>query len=112
MPREIPTHLWVSALLRRAGLAGAFATVAHRGDSERGDVVIKVTTERGKARLYAPAFDPEGPSAFERLAAETEAEVDQLIARRLKADRDLWVIEIEDREGRHFLVEKVRDSPS
>jgi hypothetical protein len=23
-------------------------------------------------------------------------------------DRDLWVIEIEDREGRHFLVEPVR----
>jgi len=111
MPREIPAHLWVSALLRRAGLGGAFATVAHRGDSERGDVVIKVTTERGKARLYAPAFDPEGSGSFERLAAEDETEVDALIQKRLKADRDLWVIEIEDREGRHFLVEKVQDRP-
>jgi hypothetical protein len=111
MTREIPTHLWVSALLRRAGLAGAFATIAHRGDSERGDVAIKVTTERGKARLYSPAFNAEGPSAFERLKPEEEAEVDQIIARRLKADRDLWVIEIEDREGRHFLVEKVSDAP-
>lgn len=108
MPREIPAHLWVSALLKRAGSGGAFATIAHRGDSGRGDVVIKVTTERGKARLYAPAFNPEGPTEFERLGAATEAEVDELIARRLKADRDLWVIEIEDREGRHFLVEKVR----
>ena len=108
MPREIPTHLWVSALLKRAGLGGAFATIAHRGDSERGDVLIKVTTDRGKARVYAPAFNPEGPSEFERVGAEDEAESDQLIARRLKADRDLWVIEIEDREGRHFLVERVR----
>lgn len=108
MPREIPAHLWVSALLKRAGQAGAFATIAHRGDSERGDVVIKVTSGRGKARLYVPAFNPEGPSAFECLKPEDEAEVDQLIAKRLKADRDLWVIEIEDRDGRHFLVEDVR----
>jgi hypothetical protein len=108
MPREIPAHLWVSALLRRAGQGGAFAVVVHRGDEERGDVLLKVTTERGKARLYAPAFNPEGPTEFARLPAETEVEVDELIARRRKADRDLWVIEIEDREGRHFLTETLR----
>ncbi|HEY7798651.1 MAG TPA: DUF1491 family protein [Hyphomonadaceae bacterium] len=108
MPREIPTHLWVSALLRRAGIGGAFAAIVHKGDEERGDVLIKVTSERGKARLYAPAFNPEGPTEFERLAAETEAEADELAAKRRKMDRDLWVIEIEDREGRHFLVEPVR----
>ena len=108
MPREIPAHLWVSALLRRASGGGAFATIAHRGDADRGDVVIKVTSERGRARLYAPAFNPEGPTTFERLKAEDEADVDQLIQKRLKADRDLWVVEIEDRDGRHFLTESVR----
>lgn len=110
MPREIPAHIWVSALLRRAQTGGAFATVAHRGDADRGDVVIKVTTARGQARLYAPAFNPEGPTAFERLAGEDEADVDQLIQKRLKSDRDLWVVEIEDRDGRHFLTEAVRDA--
>lgn len=109
MPREIPSSLWVSALLRRANGAGAFATIVHRGDEDRGDVLVKVTRARGEARLYAPAFNPEGPSEFERLAPEDEAGVDELIGKRLKADRDLWVIEIEDREGRHFLTEKVRD---
>jgi hypothetical protein len=108
MTREIPTHLWVSALLRRASLGGAFATIAHKGDEDRGDVVVKVTSERGKARLYAPAFNPEGPTEFERLGVEAETEVDELIAKRRKMDRDLWVIEIEDRAGRHFLVEPVR----
>jgi hypothetical protein len=73
-------------------------------------VVVKVTSGRGQARLYAPAFNPEGPTAFERLKAEDEAEVDQLIQKRLKADRDLWVVEIEDRDGRHFLTESVRDA--
>jgi len=110
MPRDIPSHLWISALLRRAGLAGAFGVIVHRGDEERGDVLLKVTSGRGKAQLYAPAFNPGGPSQFERLEADDEAGVDALIEKRLKADRDLWVIEIEDREGRHFLVEPVRGS--
>ena len=109
MPREIPAHLWVSALLRRASVAGAFATIVHRGDEDRGDVLVKVTRARGEAQLYAPAFNPEGPSEFERLASEDELAADALIAKRLKSDRDLWVVEIEDREGRHFLTEKVRE---
>jgi hypothetical protein len=108
MPREIPTHLWVSALLRRAGNGGAFATVVHKGDEDRGDVIVKVTSERGKARLYAPAFNPEGPTEFELLKVETETDADDMIAKRRRMDRDLWVIEIEDREGRHFLVEPIR----
>lgn len=99
--------------MRRAQAGGAFATIVHRGDEERGDVLVKVCQERGVARAYAPGFNPEGPLEFERLLAEdadaSEAAVDELIAKRREFDRDLWVIEIEDREGRHFLTERVRD---
>jgi hypothetical protein len=111
MPRAIPSHLWVSALIRRAETAGAFATIVHRGDSDRGDVLVKVTASRGQARLYGPAFDPDGSGDFETLQPADEGGVDAIIAKRLKSDRDLWVIEIEDRQGRHFLTEKVRPGP-
>jgi hypothetical protein len=98
--------------VRRAQLGGAFATIVHRGDAERGDVLLKVTTERGKAKLYGPAFSADGSTAFEQLPAgvddPAEAQVDEAIVRRLKYDSDLWVIEIEDRDGRHFLTEPVR----
>jgi hypothetical protein len=111
MPRDLPAHLWVSALVRRAELGGAFAVIAHRGDADRGDVLVKVSPTRGRAQLYAPVFALEGPTTFGRVFAEAEdapeTDVDAQIARRLKADRDLWVIEIEDRQGRHFLVEPV-----
>jgi hypothetical protein len=109
MPREISADLWVSALLRRAQTAGAFATIVHRGDEARGDVLVKVTRARGEARLYAPAFNPDGPTVFERLAGEDEQAADETIRKRLGYDRDLWVVEIEDRDGRHFLTEPVRE---
>lgn len=108
MPREIPTHIWVSALLRRASLGGAFGTIVHRGDADRGDVLVKVMRARGEADLYAPAFNPEGPTEFEQLSAQDEAGVDSVIARRRSSDRDLWVVEIEDSQGRNFLTEPVR----
>jgi hypothetical protein len=108
MPRELPTHLWVSALLRRASVAGAFATIVHRGDADRGDVMVKVMRARGVADLYAPAFNPDGPSVFECLVTEDETAADALITRRRASDRDLWVVEVEDAAGRHFLTEPVQ----
>lgn len=112
MPREISTHWWVFALLRRASLGGAFATVAHKGDDERGDVLVKVVPAHGEARLFAPAVSVSGPAEFEELASGPETTVDSVVKQRLRADRDLWVIEIEDRAGRHFLTERVRTNRS
>lgn len=107
----IQTHVFVSALARRANLGGAFATIARKGDSERGDVLVKVVASRVQATLYGKAFRPGEEVVFtplpEGAPAQTEAEVDAYIARRVKTDPDLWVVEIEDREGRHFLTMKV-----
>lgn len=115
MDRSLPVNVWVSALLRRAALGGAFATVLHHGDDQRGDVLVKVALPERRAKLYGPAFSPEGPAEFEELkpeghapAGSEEAAVDAMIERRKRYDPDLWVVEIEDREGRHFLVEPVR----
>jgi hypothetical protein len=35
--------------------------------------------------------------------AAPEGDVDALIVRERDMDRDIWVIEVEDRAGRHFL---------
>jgi hypothetical protein len=106
--RELPTHFWVSALQRRVEAAGAYLAVQHAGDRDRGDILIAVRRGPGLTDIYVQ----EGPDGFARIAAGLDdSGADSLIARRRAADRDLWVIEIDDRAGRHFLTEPVRVPP-
>lgn len=106
----LSSDLWVSALIRRAEQGGAFATVARKGDPRAGAVLVKALDRlAGTARLYAEAFGgPEGDRVWMQPVASTdEAELDAYVSRAARIDPDLWLVEIEDREGRHFLTEKV-----
>lgn len=104
------SDLWVSALIRRAEIGGAHATVARKGDARAGTVIVKTwnTTDR-RARLYAEAFGPDGARLWmQPVESEMEHELDAYVARQAEYDPDLWVVEIEDRQGRHFLTEDVQ----
>lgn len=109
--QELKTDFWASALIRRAQIGGAFAAVARKGDADAGAVLVKVATLDRRARLYAPARNGEGERIWLDLSAgalgNDEAEVDAAIRKRTEQDPDLWVIEVEDRQGRHFLLEPV-----
>ena len=107
----LSTDLWVSALIRRAELAGAFATVARKGDPRAGTVIVKAfDTSNRRARLYSEAFGPDGERLWmQPVESEAESELDEYLQRQIRYDPDLWIIEIEDREGRHFITEKVAE---
>ena len=100
------TDIWVSALIRRAELAGAFATVIARGDEVAGDVVVKVCPRAGRARLYAPSPGEDGARVWiDPLGGYApEAEADAYLQRRRDRDPDVWIVEIEDRDGRSFIA--------
>jgi hypothetical protein len=106
---SLRTEIWVAALIRRAQVGGAFATVAAKGDLDAGAVVVKVNFLDGRAQAYAPAWDGEGRRAWINPlgsdAPDAEARVDDYLRRRRERDPDLWVVEIEDRRGRHFIEE-------
>ena len=108
---ELKTDFWVQALLRRAAVGGAFATVARKGDTDAGAVLVKVATLDGRARLYAPAQDGAGERIWLDLSGgalgDDEKAVDAYARRRAANDPDVWVIEIEDRHGRSFLTDPI-----
>ena len=107
----LSTDLWAAALIRRAELAGAFATVARKGDARAGTVIVKAfDTSNRRARLYSEAFGPDGERLWmQPVESEFESELDDYLRRQIRYDPDLWIVEIEDREGRHFITEKVAD---
>ena len=113
---ELKTDFWASALIRRAEIAGAFAGVVRKGDADAGAVLVKVATLDRRARLYAPARNGEGERIWLDLSAgalgDDEADVDAAIRNRTASDPDLWVVEVEDKKGRHFLMEPVDPSPT
>jgi hypothetical protein len=106
---QLNTDLWVYALIRRANQAGAFATIARKGDARGGAVLVKQVNRRaGVTRLYAEATRADGEQVWMQPRDSTdEAELDAYIERAIRIDPDLWVVEIDDAEGRHFLVEPV-----
>lgn len=105
----LSTDIWVGALIRRVELAGSFAVVVKKGDPRAGDVLVKALNRRtGAARLYAEATGLDGERHWMRpTPAELEAELDAYVERALRRDPDLWVVEIDDAEGRSFLTEPV-----
>ena len=108
---RLPTKVWVDALLRRVQGAGASVFVLQRGDTSRGDVLIKVTDLKGAAHVYSPRITMEGERIFANLESQSigpdEMSADAYLQRARDRDRDLWVVEIEDPEMRHFLTERV-----
>ncbi len=105
----LSTDIWVGALIRRAEIGGGFAVVLRKGDARAGAVLVKALDRReNTARLYAEATRGDGERVWmQPTAATAEADIDAYIERATRFDPDLWVVEIDDRDGRHFLTEAV-----
>lgn len=80
--------------------------VAH-GDDTGGAVLVKLATLDGRAVLFQRSFDLNtGDRTWVELSSGAERDVDATVNRQRGFDPDLWVIEVEDRLGRHLLHEE------
>jgi hypothetical protein len=108
---RLRADIWVSAYLRRCAVEGAVAVLRRRGAAEAGAIFVMVDRLDGHAALYAPAPQSElGDPGFERLWSRahkeewvTPADAEARLAREIAFDPDLWIVEVEDRQGRHWL---------
>jgi len=103
---RLTAEFWVQAYLTRLRQHDIPAFVTAKGDLTAGAVLIKLNTLDGQAKAFQRSFDlMTGALAWVVLAEGDEATVDAAIARQRSFDPDLWVIEVEDRDGRHLLDE-------
>jgi hypothetical protein len=108
---RLKSSIWVAAYLRRCQTEGVFGAVRRRGAEEAGAVFVKVALLDGNAMLYMPApqavYDDSRP--IERIftpsssAPVPEQSVEERLSREIRFDPDAWIVETEDRAGRHFL---------
>jgi hypothetical protein len=109
---RLKTGLWVAAYLRRCQVEGVFGAVRRRGAEEAGAVFVRVNRLDGTSDLFGPA--PQSAFAAAEVAARAfspclarlaapDADVEVYLARQVKFDPDVWIVEIEDRAGRNFL---------
>lgn len=108
---RVRSDFWVSAYIRRCATVDVTAVLRRRGAAEAGAIFIKLDRLDGHAQVYGPAPQSEmNEDGVERLWARLHRDewidplsAEERLAKEVRFDPDLWLIEVEDRQGRHFL---------
>ncbi len=101
---RLTTDFWVQAYRARLEQLNIPAFVTSRGDATAGAILVKLNRLNGTAEVYQRSYDLLADArTWVVLAEGPETGVDEAIERQKATDPDLWVIEVEDREGRHLL---------
>lgn len=101
---RLTARFWVDAYLAHLRLWDIPAFVTAHGDDTAGAVLVKLNTLDGRAQVFSRSFDlATGGRVWAPFDTGPEAQIDDGIARQRRTDPDLWVIEVEDRAGRHLL---------
>ena len=115
MPARLKSAIYVSALIRRCEVAGTQAFLVRRGAEEAGAIFIKVNRLDGTCYVLSPAQramlgdEMEAGRAWTRPLGESadETKARDYLARQTTFDPDIWIVEIEDRQGRAFVDEPI-----
>lgn len=106
----LTTAMWVSAHIRRCMSVGVAAVLVRRGDDKAGTVLIKWNRFADGCRVLLPSRNAKGKRVWINGAGAgpvSDAEAEAYIARQLRNDPDLWVLEIEDTHGHYDLGEPI-----
>jgi len=104
---DLKPRIWIPALIRRAEVSGAYGMIVRKGDPDGGSALIMVRDQTGLSTLYRPVRNMDGARVWWPKGPCSESDLNRYIKSRVEDDPDIWVVEIEDKQGRHFLVEPI-----
>ena len=106
---RLRSDIWVAAYLRRRLVEGASAVLGRRGTAEAGAIFVKIDRLDGRSALYGPApqslatdMELGADRLFVRMHEEEwidSHDADKRLEREVAFDPDLWIVEVEDRDG-------------
>lgn len=94
---RVKAGLWVQMALRLGSSDGRPGVVVRKGDPDAGGVLVVLRGREGMSVL-SQVRSAEGEAAWMRATgpgAVAEAEADAYVARQVRRDPDLWVLEFE-----------------
>ena len=104
------SDIWVSAYLRRCTVEGVSAVLRRRGAADAGAIFVRIHRLDGRSALYGPApqslatgFEYGVDRIFVRMHRPEwieDRDAEERLAREFSFDPDVWIVEVEDREGR------------
>ena len=101
---RLTSSFWVQAYIKKLNLLGVPAFVVSHGDDTAGAIIVKVNKLNGDAVLFERSFSlDKNLNQWSKFQSGDEKELDELLSRQLSRDRDLWIVEIESRQGDPFL---------
>jgi hypothetical protein len=109
MISRLKAGIFVRATIRRAEVAGAAAFVVRKGSEEAGAILLKIARLDGTSMVLSQARRGEGELVWVKPIGDAvdDAAAAKYFEKQIRFDPDLWIVEIEDREGRTFVDEPV-----
>ena len=101
---RLKTEVLVQAGFRYCQQALLFAALRRRGDADAGALLVKVSRLDGTAAVFARSQSLDGDLTWRRATGEgwiPEEEAEARLARETDFDPDVWIVEVEDPEGRN-----------
>ncbi|CUW38595.1 conserved protein of unknown function(Protein of unknown function DUF1491,6-107) [Magnetospirillum sp. XM-1] len=107
---RLKAKLWVHAAIRRCAILAIPAFVVAKGDEDAGAVLIKLNRGPAGCEVFTQVRDGAGEAAWMRATGPDpvpEDKADSYIRKSRDIDSDLWVVEVEDRDGRVPFLERI-----
>jgi len=105
---RLKSAIYVQALIRRCETNGAAAYLVRRGSEEAGAVFLKLNRLDGTFTVLSPARRGEERVWMKPLGdAADEPRCADYFAKQIRFDPDIWIVEIEDRQGRTFVDDPI-----
>jgi hypothetical protein len=107
MESRLPAHLEISGLIRAVNAAGGFGTVIKKGERDAGTFLVLCCENGTNGHLYERMPQPDGARKWTLVRSqdpENPQELSEYCARRGKQDDDLWIVELDIKDGETFLT--------
>lgn len=107
MSGRLSASVEATSIVRRAQAAGDFAAILHKGDAERGALVIVISSRGRFAACLERILDLDGAYRWTKSGPSDDdaGKVAQFLARKVEFDPDLWVIELDVAHPERFIAE-------